>query len=194
MSSELEAVPDSLLLAIVSCFDENDLIAFELVSKRIRNLNLTSSWEGLCHKRWQDWPRYRWRNLRDPYLIDKTWKQRFFWVEKDYARTILPRDELESIQWYFNFTPEAGGRGSQTLRRCVFRGGMMYVPSFPPLICRLVYHADVRQQKLYVENFPPHTIERLACNGEWIIKNENVTCVSCHETEKLAYNDRGFQD
>lgn len=196
MPSELESVPDPLLLAVSSYFGDEDLIAFELVSKRFRQLDLLSSWEDICHKRWKDWARYRWLNLRKshPDLVSATWKQRFLWVEKDRSRRSLTHDEFQRIQWYFNFTPDAGGRGWETLRQCCFRGGLLYVPSYPPLKYRLTHNAEDGRQELLVEDFPPHTIDRLAFNGEWIITNENVTIISCHKTEKLIYKDRGFLD
>ena len=197
MSSELESVPDSLLLAISSYLGVDELITFELVSKRTRKLDLASLWEDLCDKRWKDWPRYRWVNLRNshPVLVSKNWKERFLWVEKDHSRKILPRDELLRLQWFFNFTPNAGGRGWETLRRCWFHGEFLFVPSYPPLRYRLIPPGNGDgPQKLEISNFPSHTIERLTHNGEWIIKNENVTFVSCHETEELVFKDRGFQD
>ena len=112
-------------------------------------------------------------------------------MEGDVTRTRITVEELESRRWHFNFTPEAGGRGAATLRTCSFRGDSMCVPGFPPLRFRLV--DSERRQWLFVNNFPPHTVERRAADGEWIIKNENITCVSCHETEAPTYRDRGFQ-
>ncbi len=196
-SSQLEStVPDAILLDIASYLDGTDLMQFELISNKFRSLNDSLDkevWQQICHKRWMAWPRYRWKNLQESHrhLIRKTWKQRYLWVEMDYSRTRITVEELETSQWYFNFTPEAGGRGSETLTRCFFGRGFMIVFGWPPLRCRLV--DDENQQKLYVSDFPPHTIERRASNGEWVIKNQNVICVSSHETDTLTYRDGGFQ-
>jgi hypothetical protein len=188
-----ESIPDALLLLIASYLGSDDLISFELVTIKFRNLPLEGLWEAMCHERWKAWARYRWENLQKSHrhLTIKTWKQRSLWVEKDFARTKLTEEELETRLWYFNFTPEAGGHGSDTLRKCYFHGGCMFVPDYPPFLCRLISDGPV--QRLHIHNFPPHTVERLTSNGEWVIKNENVAFVSCHETDTLTYNDRGFQ-
>ena len=195
-SSLLESmVPDAVLLSVAFYLDGDDLMRLELISKKIRGLNESLDrevWQELCHRRWMAWPRYRWKNLQESHhhLTNKTWKQKYLWVEADYSRTRITMGELETSHWYFNFTPEAGGRGSETLTRCFFERGWMLVDGWPPLKCQLVDGGRV--QKMYINNFPPHTVKRRA-NGEWIIKNQNVAVVSSHETDTLAYRERGFQ-
>lgn len=196
-SSRLESmVPDTMLLAVALYLDGTELMCFERVSKKIRGLKDKLdevAWQAVCHRRWRGWPRYRWTNLQQSHqhINSKTWKQRYLWVERDFERTRITVEELETRLWYFNFTTEAGGRGSETLRKCSFGGGAMHVPDFPPLHYWLV--DDGRQQTLCIHNFLPHIVERLASNGEWVIKNRNITCVSSHDTEALVYRDRGFQ-
>jgi len=201
-SSLLESmIPDAMLLLMASYLDGDDLMSFELVSKKFRSLPGldTKVWQSLCHNKWTDWPRYRWEHLRKshPRLVGKTWKQRYLWVSKDFRRTTMTTDELESACWYFNYTPQAGGLGSETLTRCFFRSGIMAVQGFPPLPCRLVFNDETNRQELKVYNFPHHSIARLEHNGEWIMTNENVTVVSAHETDVTAnilnYHGRGFQ-
>eukprot|EP00531_Pseudo-nitzschia_arenysensis_P013691 CAMPEP_0116118564 /NCGR_PEP_ID=MMETSP0329-20121206/2170_1 /TAXON_ID=697910 /ORGANISM="Pseudo-nitzschia arenysensis, Strain B593" /LENGTH=200 /DNA_ID=CAMNT_0003612197 /DNA_START=89 /DNA_END=691 /DNA_ORIENTATION=- len=196
-SSQLESmIPDAILLAIASYLDEDDLMRYELISKKFRSLSDSLDkevWQKICHRRWMAWPRYRWEILQESHhdLIRKTWKQRYLWVEMDYSRTRITLEELETSQWYCNFTPEAGGRGSETLTRCFFGTGFMIVLGWPPLRCQLV--DGEHEQKLYVNDFPPHSIERQASNGEWVIKNQKVICVSLHETDTLTYRDGVFQ-
>ena len=189
-------VPDAMLLAVASYLEGDDLMRFELISKKFRALEEIldkETWRDVCQRRWRDWPRYRWENLQKSHLrlTNKTWKQRYLWVEADYSRSKMTIEELEGGIWYFNFVPEMGGRGLDTLTRCFFGRGFMIVPGFPPFHYRLV--EDGGHQKVYVHIFPPMTVERLASNGEWVMKNPNVTCVSSHETGTLAYRDRGFQ-
>jgi hypothetical protein len=189
-----ESIPEALLLVITSYLGIEDLMSFELVTRKFRDLPLEGLWETMCHRRWKAWARYRWENLQKSHrhLTLKTWKQRCLWVEKDFARTKLSEEELETRLWYFNFTTEAGGRGADTLRKCYFHGGYLFVPDFPPFPCRLIN--DGPAQRLHVEHFPPHAVERLLSNGEWVIKNQNVTFVSCHEMDTLTYNERCFMD
>ena len=188
-------VPDAMLLTVASYLEGDELMRFELVSKKFRDPDKSLDkevWQHVCHRRWKDWPRYRWETLQKSHhhLITKTWKQRYIWVEADHSRMQMTPEELEASHWYFNFTPEAGGQGSETLTRCFFERGFMIVFGWPPLQCRLVDEGN--RQRLLVNDFPPHTIERCA-NGEWVIQNQNITCVSSHETDTLTYRDRGFQ-
>ena len=60
-------------------------------------------------------------------FIRFSWKKVYFWMEEELARTTLTADELESLDWYFNFTPTAGGRRKATLRQCIFRHGLLFV-------------------------------------------------------------------
>lgn len=195
--SNLESmIPDAMLLTVASYLEGDELMRFEIISKKFHSLKESldkETWKEVCHRRWREWPRYRWENLKKSHLrlTNKTWKQRYLWVEADYSRKTITIAELEGRSWWFNFTPQAGGRGLDTLTRCFFGRGFMVVPGFPPFHCRLVN--DGEQQRLYVHNFPPQTIERLTSNGEWVMKNQNVTCVSSHETDTPTYRDRGFQ-
>lgn len=188
-------IPDAMLLTIAMYLEADELMRFEILSKKFCGLkeNLDKEvWQVVCHRRWKDWPRYRWENLRKSHanLTTKTWKQRYLWVGADYSRTLITTEELETRLWYFNFTPESGGRGLETMRKCGFFRNNMFVPGYPPLGYELVVSGQ--RQWLHIGMFPPHTVDRLA-NGEWIIKNQNVTFVSNHETEKLTYRERGFQ-
>eukprot|EP00980_Cylindrotheca_fusiformis_P019295 scaffold6614_cov88-Cylindrotheca_fusiformis.AAC.6 len=122
-----------------------------------------------------------------------SWKARYAWVQLDLSRTVLTEMELETMDWYFNFTPQVGGRGKDTLRRCIFRDGMLLIVGFPPLPYNLVKIGS-HKQALVIEDFPLHFVERLKDTGEWLIKNPNVTMVSsCDESGALSYTDRGFQ-
>ena len=176
-------VPDAMLLTIASYLEGNELMQLEIVSKKFHSLHKDLEkdvWKDICHRRWKDWPRYKWENLQkiQPRLVTRSWKQKYLWVEKDYARKFLTWDDLRTNEWYFNFKPHAGGRGVETLQKCSFpERGRMVLSDWPlPLYWQLGRHRQ--QQYMMINEFPPHVIERCK-NGEWKIENENVVFVSC---------------
>eukprot|EP00440_Ansanella_granifera_P066797 gb/GFBE01072441.1/.p1 GENE.gb/GFBE01072441.1/~~gb/GFBE01072441.1/.p1 ORF type:complete len:184 (+),score=32.91 gb/GFBE01072441.1/:1-552(+) len=102
-------------------------------------------------------------------------------------------DELCSLRWAFNFTPQAGGRGSATLQFVEFRPtepgsscGLLFMGGYPPL----PYELSADGKVLDIANFPPHYVRRLD-TWEWEITNPNVTLVSC-VGDDVQYSDRGF--
>ena len=176
-------VPDAMLLNIASYLEGNELMQLEIVSKKFHSLHKDLEkdvWKDICHRRWKDWPRYKWENLQkiQPRLVTRSWKQKYLFVEKDYARKCLTWDDLRTNEWYFNFKPHAGGRGTETLQKCSFpERGRMILSDWPhPLYWQLGRHRQ--QQYMIINEFPPHVIERCK-NGEWKIENENVVFVSC---------------
>lgn len=195
-SVDLEGLPDSLLLNILSFTEVPELVRVELVSIRLQNLDTGALWNAICQDCWKPYPRYRLSEARvrwlDKHMKYYSWKARFAWVQIDLSRTTMTQEELERLDWYFNFTPQAGGRGKETLRRCIFRDGMLLVVGFPPLPYSLVQIGS-RKQALAINDFPLHFLERIFSNGEWLIKNANVTMVSCDESGSLSFTDRGFQ-
>jgi hypothetical protein len=100
-------------------------------------------------------------------------------------------EELESLAWFFNFTPQAGGRGSETLQKCKFSQGFLFLDQYLPMPYRLEVVDGVQYLRIY--HFPAHRIDRLTCCAEWVITNPNVTFVSCDENGTLTYTERGFQ-
>lgn len=136
------------------------------------------------------------------------WKNRYRWIEDDVRREQFHSPaEVESLGWYFNFTPQAGGRGEATLARCRFRDGFAEVPMYPPMLYNLVRmderalycgvddRDDIDEEGvgMAIANFPIHTISRIEGSGEWVIGNEAVTFVSCDTSGTLHYDERGFQ-
>ena len=49
------------------------------------------------------------------------------------------------------------------------------------------------EQRLLIANFPPHIVERLDGDWEWLIANDNVTLVSSGEDDVISYDGRHFQ-
>jgi hypothetical protein len=195
-SIDLLGLPDFILLHILSYTETNDLVRVEMVSIRLQNLETEELWKARCNDCWKEFPRYRLTGSRQRWLDEQlkyySWKARYAWVKQDLSRTTLTKAELESLDWYFNFTPLAGGQGKDTLRRCIFRDGLLLAAGFPPLPYSLV-NMGSRKQALAINDFPVHFVERLKSSGEWLIKNSNVTFVSCDEAGSLSYTDRGFQ-
>ena len=50
----------------------------------------------------------------------------------------LPLILTQNLTRYFNYTPDAGGLGRETLRRVVFKDGRLAVPDYPNLPYALV--------------------------------------------------------
>jgi hypothetical protein len=192
---------DILCSSLAPYFDAQDLLSIPCLSRRLRasDANLDPLWRKHCQRRWQHWPRYRLTDERDNELAERfpmyTWKQKYLWAEKDAMRTTLTKNELESLGWYFNFAPSAGGREDETLTRAVFRSGSLHLigmPQYPPMPYRLV-NVNSSQQQLLIVPFPSHNITRNEDDREFLIANENVTFVSCGPGGELRYRGRGFR-
>lgn len=193
---------DILCSSLAPYFDAQTLLNLPCLSRRLRafgDASLDPLWKKRCRARWQDWPRYRLTEGRDRELAEKfptyNWKKKYLWAEKDAARTTLTKDELESLGWYFNFTPAAGGREDETLTRAVFRDGSLHLigmPHYPPMPYRLV-EVNTSMQQLMIVPFPSHNVSRNEEDREFLITNENVTFVSCGSDGELRYRHRGFR-
>ena len=155
-------------------------------------------WRTLCDHDWASYPRYHHRMFRDkhndctvkPQSYGKTWKEAYRFVHRDVRRNWLNNREAESMEWYFNYTPQVGGRGKQTLKKLRFSGGFLELEGHAPLPYRLTSSGG--KQQMIVAHFPSYDINRLPNNGEWIVTNEYVTFVSCLCREHLQFNGRGF--
>ena len=206
--NHLLSLPDALFVSIFDFLNDKDLLRIELVCKQLRTLFvsglLQELWKSRCERRWQSLPRYRLTESRerwlDEHLKTTCWKARYLWIENDLSRTEITKEEVETLHWYFNFTRQAGGKGKQTLRRCIFRHGLLFLSGFPPLPYHLRIvpspnpnRVGMNDVVMFINDFPPHYIERLPSCGEWLITNHNVTLVSCDEAWTLTYTDRGFQ-
>ena len=177
-----------------------------------------------------------------PQTAPRSWRCRYAAVEEQAARTMLTPEEMQSMRWLFNYTPEAGGRGRSSVMeaRFIFNHGLRLVlDGYSSLPCLLDAspstvpdsHAtgdsddpenqldvdfpapaaaaalrqlevvaackDISQQRLIIANFPPHSVSRIDSTREWLITNQNVTFVSCHDADPTSlgsYTDRGFLD
>jgi hypothetical protein len=187
-------LPDALLKDIARFLPPEDLCRFEMIDRRTNGLDTQDLWEQICKARWEQWPRYRLTPARLQWLEENlptlNWKDRYVWAEEDATRTRITWEELEAMSWYFNFTPQAGGRGSETLQTCQFTQGFLFLSQYLPMPYRLEVMDGVQYLRIY--HFPPHRIDRLP-NAEWLITNPNVTLVSCNENETLTYREREFQ-
>lgn len=113
MAPSQHALPDDLILIALSFVGAKDLLSFQSTCTRYQNLNnVDDLWRELCKYRWRNWPMYRLYktlNGEGEGVEQKSWKDRYQWVENDYRRTeLLPRD-LELLDWSFHFLPWAGG-------------------------------------------------------------------------------------
>lgn len=187
-------LPDALWKCIASFLSPRDLCQFEMVDRRNHQLDTDELWEKICQDRWMPWPKYRLTPERRAWMQENhsnlNWKGRYVWAEADATRTRIDWEELEELSWYFNFVPEAGGRGNETLQTCQFLQGFLFLSQYLPMPYRLEVEDGIQYLRIY--HFPPHRIDRLP-NTEWLITNTNVTFVSCDENEILTYTERGFQ-
>ena len=139
----LGSLVDELLTCIATFLpDAASLLAFERVSSRFASVAHEAAWRGLCEKRWEDKPRYRLTAKREAELSTHmrtlSWRRRYATFEVDGRRSSITDEELCSLGWYFNYTPDAGGLGRETLRRVVFKDGRLAVPDYPNLRYALV--------------------------------------------------------
>jgi hypothetical protein len=189
------ALPDAIVKHIASFLPVKELCHFEQLDRRTRAIDTDEIWRKACENRWRRWPRYKLTPSRlrwiEENLPNLSWKRRYAWGEGDASRTRMMWEELESLSWFFNFTPQAGGRGNESLRKCRFSQGMLFLPQYLPMPYRIEVSDGV--QFLCIYHFPPHRIERLPCCAEWIMTNENVTFVSSDQNDTLTYAGRGFQ-
>ena len=193
---------DILCSSLGPYFDAQTLLNLPCLSRRLRafgDANLDPLWKKRCRTRWQDWPRYRLTEERERELAERfptyNWKKKYLFMEKDSMKQTLTKDELESLGWYFNFTPAAGGREDETLTRAFFRDGSLHLigmPHYPPMPYRLV-NVNTQQQQLMIVPFPSHNVSRNEEDREFLITNENVTFVSCGSDGELRYRQRGFR-
>ena len=106
-------LPDDLILIALSFLNAKDLLSFQATCSRYFHLdNLQDHWRDLCRYRWKNWPMYALNerlNSGEIIIGDQSWKQRYRWVEGDYKRMHISNEEVESLEWTFNFLPWAGG-------------------------------------------------------------------------------------
>jgi hypothetical protein len=133
-----ESLPDELLVAALSFASARDLIDAQSTAKRLRNLDTDALWKTLCQHRWKDWPMYVNRSMES--IPGSSWKDRYIWVEEDCARTELIIDELQRLEWNFNFLPWANRNpAGDTVSRCYFVGGRLYLLKYLWIYPRLDY-------------------------------------------------------
>ena len=106
----LGSLVDELLTCIATFLpDASSLLAFERVSSRFASVAHEAAWRGLCEKRWEDKPRYRLTAKREAELSTHmrtlSWRRRYATFEVDGRRSSITDEELCSLGWYFNYTP-----------------------------------------------------------------------------------------
>ena len=146
--SAFGSLVDELLTCIATFLpDAASLIAFESVSSHFASVPHEVAWRSLCAKRWEDKPRYRLTEKRQQELTTHmravSWRRRYATFEVDGRRSSITKEELSSLGWYFNYTPDAGGLGRETLRRVLFKGGRLTMPDYPHLPYALIGQAGL---------------------------------------------------
>ena len=137
---ELDQLPVDLLShCLAQLPDARSLVRACAVSSRWRTLASNDMWKELCRARWEDWPPYRLSSEKERQLLAAgsiDWRERYRFVEADVRRSTITNEEMTSLPWFFNFTPQAGGRGRHTMKRAQFTPPPMsklIVPGYPPL-------------------------------------------------------------
>mmetsp|Transcript_14412 Transcript_14412/g.21148 ORF Transcript_14412/g.21148 Transcript_14412/m.21148 type:complete len:233 (-) Transcript_14412:153-851(-) len=195
-------LPDEVLLQVFSFASVSDLgqldsVNSELMRGRLGDRVDEVAWKRHCETTWKHKsPRYHQKATAafDDATRHTSWKQRYRSVLEESSHTTLDRSTLQNLDWYFNYAPEAGGRGRLTVVKCVFVGNVLLVPGYPPFNYQLT-EDEFGRHALRVEVFPLHYITRLE-DGEWAIHNDYVTFVSVFEDDlnNCTYRERGFLD
>mmetsp|Transcript_42351 Transcript_42351/g.128469 ORF Transcript_42351/g.128469 Transcript_42351/m.128469 type:complete len:236 (-) Transcript_42351:638-1345(-) len=216
------SIPDDLILRVASYLPAPALASFQLSSCRLHRLVDEADrclWRRLCERRWDRWPLYRLKPSRLAWMdaelgpadeAASNWRRRYMWAERDVRRRTTSLSELEGLNWFFNFTDSAGGKGGESLSRCHFTNDAVlcvlapphppgaplrppFVLAYAPLSCELLDGDGPGAQRLRIADFPLHDIGRISEDGQWIITNENVTIVSTDDEGTLNYTGRNFQ-
>lgn len=185
-SMDLLSLPEEVILTVLSYFDSTELCLVEITCSYFRTLLDTSKlWKLLCDKDFSSFPRYRCQTNGYP---KDSFKLSYQWLLQEVKRERITVNDLDTLDWLFNYHPLAGGMGRLTLVSCSFDVSFLSLHPFPPL----PYSIEDDGSILQISDFPPHDISRLP-DGEWLIKNENVTFVSHDTRGTLNYRGRGFQ-
>jgi len=189
------------LVGVLLYLDVHDLCRFCSVDSHRQSFELAdNAWCQLCEICWRNKSaRYRLTPERARLLATTfpgaMWRDHYRRAVLEGHREQLKAEELQDLKWAFNFTPQAGGRGTATKQFVEFAPsdpgsakGFLMMKGYPPLPYELKNSGTV----LDIANFPPHYVKRLP-TWEWEITNENVTFVSCVDND-VQYSDRGFLD
>jgi len=215
MMADFSSLADELLLHAASFLAPVDLLQLECLSSYTNHLDTDIIWRKACQRRWQKWPMYQslltseerssrssGRNrCNDPRLVGVGWKEKYRIVECDVIRTEITMEELEDLNWYFNYTTGAHRILDVTLLKCSFKDSFLFLEGYPPLpvyikeqeppqpppnqwfsICADEFAARPfsKRQWLQIAEFEPHFISRTH-DAEWLIMTVNVTFVSCSD-------------
>lgn len=133
---ELFDLPDELLVAVAATLTALDLVRFCATCRRTAQLDVEIIWRALCAESWQLAPRFRLTAERNRWLdthMQCSWRLRFRNCLAEMSRTEMLESDLRDLDWHFNFTRLAGGRGQHTKQRARFHAGHLYVMGYPPL-------------------------------------------------------------
>ncbi len=131
-----ERLPDDLVLSVAQWLDPRSLLCFDACGRRIHSLPKGALWRSLCAAICEALPRYRLTPEREQSLVASVqpdWVARYRHTVHELSRTTITKEELQTLNWHFNFTPAAGGRGRATLVRARFTGSHVVLPNYPPL-------------------------------------------------------------
>ena len=131
-------LPDELIVQVASNLAPSGLLRLLASCRRLHSLPTDALWKAFCEARWEPWPRYRLSAERVRWLdaqetLPRAWIGRYRHFEADALRTEISAAELIELSWNFNFTPQAGGRGRESLVPARFSDAHLHVPGYPPL-------------------------------------------------------------
>ena len=134
--SPFERLPDDLILSVAQWLDPRALLRFGACARRMHGLPKEALWRSLCTVRCEATPRFRLTPEREQWLLNHVqpdWVARYRFSLREIIRTTITTEELQTLNWHFNFTPAAGGRGRATLVRARFTKTHVVLPNYPPL-------------------------------------------------------------
>ena len=178
-------IPDDVLHHVMLFLTAQDTCRLTSTCTHIgRVIDASKQWKTLCDRDFKDFPRY---NCETNGYPNTCYKVSYRHIIAEVQRTTINPADLEFLNWYFNFSPAAGGRGKATLVECSFIDGCLILDEYPPL----PYYIIDESRSVNIAYFPPHDVSRLP-DGEWLIRNENVAMVSFGPGRRSEFNHWGY--
>lgn len=177
-SMQLLSIPDDVLQHTMLFCDAQDTCRLELTCSHMKRfIETKNQWKECCDRDFKYFSRY---NCQLHGYPNASYKISYRLLLREIGRTIITVDDLESLNWFFCFTPAEGARGNKTFNKCKFANRLFQTLLIDP---PLPYFVSKNGSLVVVgiANFSALDFSRLP-DGEWLIKHDAVVFVSCGPT------------